>query len=726
MSSTTHTASRTQETDDEIDLRKLFHAILINRFWIVLSLLVGLVLGVIYAFATTPVYQANALLQIEPKNKNSLLGDLKNLPLGGDTKGDADAEIQIIRSRLVLGNTVSALHLATEPVYVPPPFYTRMFADSAPRQPRLGLEQFVAPAALHHEKFSIVFKDAAGHYQLTLPSGKEYTGSTGNVLSTPEGVVVLLAPSAVQTGDVFEVRPVSEQEALERLSKNLMVGENGKNTNILGLQLNDYSPDNARRVLDTIVDLYVKQNREYAAQVDGASLGFLEQQLPKTREALDRAENAYNAYRHKNATVDVTVESKGLIEGLNQLEMQLTDLKVKETEVTRLYTPDHPMAQAIAEKKQILEKARKQLLSKIEGMPGTQQDVIRLKRNVDIQQAIYLQLLNKQQELGISQASKIGNVRVIDRAQTLDKPVKPQKALVILAATLGLGFLAVLVVIMRTLFRQGIDDAEDLESIGIPVLASVPFSEIQRKRDKILKYLRKRNKNVRSDFLLAASKPDDIAVEALRALRTSLYFSMMEARNNILMVTGATLKVGKTFISANLATVMAQSGKRVVLIDADMRKGYLHELLRMEVEDGLADYLAQSGEGKPHVRATEVANLSFLSQGHLKDGNNPAELLGHARMQTLLEQLAAEFDYVILDAPPALAVTDANILGQHAGTVIGVTRFEMTTLKEVEMMLSRLSNNHIALTGTILNGIQRTAATYHTYKAYTHYKKDEA
>ncbi len=712
--------NRPQQNDDEIDLGRLFNVLLLNKTWIGLSLVAGLVAGALYALSTTPVYQSNALLQIEPKNKNQILGELSALT--GNDSGDTATEIQIIRSRMVLGNTVDELNLTARPEYVRPPFFTKYFGDKRKVAPELVITSMVVPDSLHGETFTLTYQ-GGNKFEITTPDDATHAATTGTAFTTPEGVSLHVSKFAGLPGDQFEVTPISRQSAITRLSRALGVQENGKKTNIMGMSLDDENPARAQDTLNTIIDHYVNQNKEYDSQVAGASLEFIHQQLPEIKQKLEEAENQLNAFRNRNATVDIAIESQGVVQSLNQIDMQLTDLKIKESEVSQLYTPDHPVYKAIAEKKQVLENARKQLLGKIGNLPKTQQEVIRLSRDVEIQQAIYQQLLTKQQELSINQASKLGNIRVIDRAQTLETPIKPKKALIVLAATLGAGLLSALFFILRSLFRRGIEEAHELEDIGVPVLSSVPLSVTQRKHDLILKHLKRRDKNVRSNFLLAANQPDDIAVEALRSLRTALYFNLMEARNNVLMITGATLAVGKSFVSANLATVMAQGGKKVLLIDADLRKGYSHELLNVELGQGLAEYLANPGSSA-QIKTTSVPGLDFMSHGS-SNKVNPAELLSSPRLAELLQQASAQYDIVIVDSPPVLAVTDASIIGQLAGTTLMVTRFEQTTVKDIEASLDRLRNNQITVSGAVLNGIERSASNYHAYEAYSAYGKKD-
>lgn len=703
-------------SDDEIDLTRVFNALRLNKMWIALSLAAGAVVGIAYTQLATPVYQANALLQIESEDKSQILKDLSALT--GSQRGAAATEIQIMRSRMVLGAAVDTLVLTAQPVY-----RKSALELLSSRAEEIPPAMTVSIMAVPHKQLNRTFAftiEGTDRFTVSTPDGQSLAGRVGTILTTADGATIHIGKLQGSKGDVFDVTPISRQSAIEQLSRTLQAQENGKETSILGLKLNDDNPAQAQSILNAIIDFYVQQDKDYDAQVAASSLSFITQQLPVIKANLEHAENALNTFRNRNATVDVAAESQGVVETLNQIEMQLTDLKIKESEVTQLYTPEHPVYKAISEKKAVLDKARKQLLARISGLPRTQQEIIRLKRDVEIQQQIYLQLLQKQQELNITQASRLGKIRVIDRALAMEEPVKPQKAQLVLASTLGSGILAAMFFVLKGLLRRGVEEAAELEGIGVPVLATIPHSTIQGKHDKIQYHLRKRNSatTTRSTFLLAASQPDDTAAEALRSLRIALFVRLMEAKNNVVMITGATTQVGKTFVSANLGAVMAQSGKKVLLIDADMRKGYVHELLAVSNAPGLSDVLS-GGTTEPVVQKTNVAGLDVLTHGSAQ--SSPAELLHTPRFSALLQELSSRYDCIIVDVPPALAVTDANVVGQLAGTTLLVTYFEKTTLKEVDMVMHRLQNSQVAVHGAVINGVTRSASNYHAYDAYTRY-----
>lgn len=453
-----------------------------------------------------------------------------------------------------------------------------------------------------------------------------------------------------------------------------------------------------------------------AAQ-DAKSLEFLSVQLPKVRNDLDIAEDRLNQYRRQKDSVDLSLEAKSVLEQIVNVDNQLNELTFRESEISQLYTKEHPTYKALMEKRKTLQDEKAKLNQRVSAMPKTQQDILQLSRDVDSGQAVYMQLLNRQQELNIAKSSAIGNVRIIDNAVAQPKPVKPKKIVTLLVGIILGGIVSIGMVLMRVFLRRGIESPEQLEEIGINVYASIPISETFAK--KTVQTLRTRKKSV-SEYhsFLAVENPADLAIEAIRGLRTSLHFAMMEARNNILMISGASPNAGKTFISSNLAAIISQTGKKVLFIDTDMRKGYTHKLFNLSNENGLSDILSGKIEINKTIKTVAIADFDYISRGAAPP--NPAELLMHRRFGEILSWASKNYDIVILDTPPILAVTDAAIIGHYVGTTLLVARFEQNTVKELDVSFKRFEQSGVAVKGCILNGIVKKASSYYGY-GYSHY-----
>ncbi|OUG36402.1 protein-tyrosine kinase [Klebsiella michiganensis] len=328
-----------------------------------------------------------------------------------------------------------------------------------------------------------------------------------------------------------------------------------------------------------------------------------------------------------------------------------------------------------------------------------------------------MQLLNRQQELNIAKSSAIGNVRIIDSAVTQPTPVKPKKILIIIVGLVLGGFISIGFVLFRVFLRRGIESPEQLEELGINVYASIPVAEAFA--EKALQKSSWKRKSVEEyASFLAIDNPADLAIEAIRGLRTSLHFAMMEARNNVLMISGASPNAGKTFVSTNLAAVIAQTGKKVLLVDTDMRKGYTHRLFNVSNDNGLSDVLSGKIKVENAVKQVKDIGLDFISRGMVPP--NPAELLMHRRFGELIEWASKNYDIIVLDTPPILAVTDAAVIGNYAGTTLLVARFEQNTVKEIEVSFKRFDQSGVAVKGCILNGVVKKASSYYGY-GYNHY-----
>ncbi|HCI6728891.1 TPA: polysaccharide biosynthesis tyrosine autokinase, partial [Klebsiella pneumoniae] len=540
-----------------------------------------------------------------------------------------------------------------------------------------------------------------------------FKGKVGELLEK-HGVSIYISKIDAKPNTSFTVKYFTRLQAISNLLDAFSVEDQGKNTGILNLTLIGDDKELIAIVLDSISQNYLEQNVDRQAAQDAKSLDFLNQQLPKVRAELDAAEDKLNNYRRQKDSVDLTMEAKSVLDQIVNVDNQLNQLTFKEAEISQLFTPEHPSYKALIEKRQALQHEKEKLNKRVNTMPTTQQEVLRLSRDVESGRAVYLQLLNRQQELNIAKSSAIGNVRIIDNAITQPKQVKPKKALVVIIGIfLGL-FASIGLILLRVLLRRGIESPEQLEDMGITVYANVPISEALVEKNRRTGARKKQE----SSALLAVENPADLAIEAIRGLRTSLHFAMLEAKNNVLMISGASPNAGKTFISSNLAAVIAQTGQKVLFIDADMRKGYAHKLFGSAKVEGLSDILSGKNDLESVVAKVTDAGFDYVSRGNIPP--NPAELLMHPRFEDFLKKVSELYDLVIVDTPPILAVTDAAITGRLAGTTLLIARFEEDTAKEISVSMRRFEQSGVTVKGCILNGIVRKASSYYGY-GYSHY-----
>ncbi|MEA9438371.1 polysaccharide biosynthesis tyrosine autokinase [Aeromonas caviae] len=700
--------------NDEIDLGRLLGYLIDGRWWIVCITGFFMMMGVAYALLATPVFKANALLQVEKKaSGTALLGDMADV-LGGE-QADAAAEIELLTSRMVLGRTVQELHLDT---VVTPDFFplvgrgvSRLMGQP---YPRMAISRFEVASELIGTSFTLIL---TGENRFTLEvKGRVLEGQVGKLLQN-EDVTLLLSDVAAYEGQVFTLAKKPVLDVIAELQSGLQVSEKGKNTGIISLALEGEDKGRIRAVLDNISQNYLQQNVLRKTEEAQKSLDFLQTHLPQVKDDLNRSEELLNTYRQQNESVDLSLEAKAALDTMVGIEKQLNELTFREAELQQLYTRQHPAYIALMEKRQTLINTKNNINKSIKRLPKTQQDILRLTRDVQVGQEIFVQLLNKQQELNIMKAGTIGNVRIIDDAAVETRAVKPKKPLIVVLATLLGGMLSVGLILVRAAFHRGVESPEQLEEMGLSVYAPIPYSEDQAKIEKQKKKGRKAM--ALNEALLAARNPADLAMESLRSLRTSLHFAMMEAKNNIVMISGPGPGLGKTFVSTNFAATLAMGGKKVLVIDADLRKGYMQKVMGQEMGAGLSAYLAGQSEMMQVISKTSFDGLDFVCRGAVPP--NPSELLMHPRFKALMDWAAEHYDFVIVDSPPILAVTDAAIVGQHVGASLLVARFAKTAVKEVEVAIRRFEQNGVVIKGVLLNAVEKKASSYYGNYGYYQY-----
>ena len=717
--------------EDAIDLASILDTLFDYRWLIVGIALATALLGGVYAFLATPVYRANILLHVEdsPASSKNLLGDTGSL---FDLKTAATTEIEIIRSRRVVSHAVDHLRLYIDAA---PKYFPVVGAWLAGRSHDLsaaglfgyggyawGAEQidvavFNVPEMLEDREFTLTAGDN-GRFHVTGNSGAvEFHGETGTMLNskTANGNIELLVTSlAAKPGAQFLLSRTSRLATIEKLQRNMAIVEKGKQSDIINVELEGNQPQLISAVLNQIGAEYVRQNLQRKSEEAEKSLLFLDQQLPELRRQLERSETRYNEFRNRNGIVDLGEEGSALLQQSVSAQLKRTELNQKREELLVRFTSAHPDVLGLDKQLQGIDSEIKATAAHIKRLPMLEQDVVRLVRDVKVNTDLYTSLLNVTQQLRLLKAGKVGSVRLLDAAAVPEQPIKPKRALILIVALfLGLFLGVVGALIKKTLFG-GIDNAHEIEkTLGVPVYASVPHS---KKQQELFSKLHAKLPFV---SLLATNTPTDAAIDGLRSLRTALQFSMQEAKNNIILITGATPNLGKSFISANFAAVLGAAGKRVLLIDADFRKGYLHQYFDLGRKTGLSDLIAGATSLEAVAHKEVSGNVDFISTGDLPP--NPSGLLLHANFGNLLASLANSYDYVLIDTPPILAVSDALIVGPHAATILMVARAGISAVSGVEESIRRLNHAGMSVQGIVLNDVKSRPGRYNSrFGKYRH------
>lgn len=731
-----------QDSNDEIDLAALLGTLLDHRWLIGIVTATGFVLSLIYVLVASPVYQANAMVQVE-SNAPTLPGLTAVSQALTDSAPQAVTEIALLTSRTVVGKAVDDLKLdvQVEPKRFPliGSLLSRRYRPAAPgdlASPWLGMtsygwggetlavSQLKVPEELVAKPLVLVAADAGAYALYDDEDRLLLNGKVGEKASA--GAVSLrVEQMSAHPGMRFEITQLPPLAILTALQNNLTASEKAKDSGIIQLSYENGDPDLAVATLDAITRQYTRQNVERNSAEAASRLEFVQKQLPNVRADLEKAEHALAEYQSQAHTVDVTLEAKSLLDQVVALDNNVSQLKLQQAEVSRRFTPQHPAYRALMAQLGELEGKKQEINDRIGGLPQTQQELLGLTREVQVSTLTYTNLLNQAQQLDIARAGTVGNARVVDKSVVdVSQPIKPKRLQLLVIGTFLAGFLAVAWVFLRQMLNRGIEDVKQIEELGLPVYASIPMSDYQRDHESNGRKLRSSG-NARGNrpHLLALDAPSDLAIEAIRSLRTSLHFARLEANNNILMICGSSPGAGKTFVSTNLAAVITQGGQRVLLIDGDMRRGTLHRVMGHSNDNGLADLLAGKIDLATATRASAIDGLHFIPRGDAPP--NPSELLMRPSLAALLQATAQQYDLVIIDTPPILAVTDAAIIGRHAATSLMVARFGLNPVKELALAKQRFEHNGIELRGAVFNAVERRHDTHYVY-GYQYQGKTDA
>ncbi len=717
-------------TEDTIDLKELFFSLIAQWKIIALCIILSLICALLYLRVTPEVYSVDAMVQVEDSKSAAsaaLLGNLGSLAGAAGQKSPADAEREILKSRLVLGKVIQNLNLDIQIKDTDDTLFNRLVSESKrkleyshsgvlfkEKGQSFFVEKFDVPFYFLDKPLTLKFKQ--NQFSLSYKDNIVAEGrlNQNNVLTTNKGKWQLQINSSSPFQQEFKITKFALPTAVKNLTDNYTVAEKGKLTGVLGLAYQGQDQEHITQVLNNILTVYQAQNIARKSLESKQTLSFLDKKLPELRKQLEDSERKFNQFREQHNTVDVTQESELLLKQNIQLETMRIELQQKQAELSAKYTPDHPLMAEINAQVATVNKKLADLNGTLKRLPELQRLYLQLYRDVQVQTQLYTELMKSYQQLQVSQAGEIGNVRIIDNAVEPIKPIKPKKLIILVLSIFVGGFIGVLIALTRNMLRTGIKDSAQIENeLELPVYATVPRSPVQENRLAVLK----KKKNIP---ILAVKHSDDIAIESLRSIRTAIHFALSGAKNNIIMISGSAPEVGKSFISTNLATIFAQSDKRVLLIDADLRRGYLHKYFNLETQPGLTELLTDQATLTQVIHSTEVPNLSFISRG--KSPSNPSELLSSQKFQNLLQELSQQYDHIILDTPPILAVTDGIIISQYTGVNLIVARHAKTQMKELELTLNRFEQAGTKVNGFILNDIQRSASGSYGYNYAYAYK----
>ncbi len=540
-------------------------------------------------------------------------------------------------------------------------------------------------------------------------------GRSGTLFQSP-GLTLLLQIQGKE-GDSLKLKQLHFNGTVAGLRNKIRATEVGKKTNIIRIAYSSINPELSRDVVNAMVQAYLDQSIAFKTEEASRTVNFVEDQLKGIKDELNKSESDLQGYKSSVGMVRLDTEAEELIKKFSDMETEramigmqrkqlefalaslndslsrgrtyspavmkedplvagmasrLAELEVQKRALLVEYTRDHPSVKTV--QGQIDEVQRKiqatyetglknitrqesditRRLAGYEGnlrqLPAAERDLARYMRLAKVNADIYTFLLRKHEEARIAKASTISNINIVDPAITPDNPVKPQKKKNLLLGLLVGCMIGVGLAFFQEYLDDTIKDAEEAKRLlGWPVLAIIPCIPNTSKSKKSAHHL-----------LISRWEPKSIVAESFRSLRSGIHFSSVNREKKLILVTSAFPGEGKTTIAANLAITLNQVGSKVLIIDCDLRRSSLHEKFDHSKSPGLTELVAGDVAFASCIHNTDIAGLDFISAGVTPP--NPAELLGSESMANFVAEQRLHYDFIILDAPPTLAVTDAAML----------------------------------------------------------------
>ena len=718
--------------EDEVELSSIADTFFDRRWMIFKFSCIGLLIGLIVAFSMKPVYESTMLIHVEdekPNTSKNMLSDISSL---FDVKAAAISEMEILNSRLVISRAVDNLGLviAAQPRYFP--LIGRLIAKNNPKLSKPGLfgyggyvwgnesidiSSFYVPDSIQNKEFTITLGADKQFRIRQSEMNIDLVGKVGTELITElkDGKFELLIKHlSANPGAQFVLTYIPKPQAIETIQNSMTVAEKGKQSGIIGVTLAGNDPNLVNNTLIEIGQEYVGQNVKRKLEEAEKSLAFLDKQLPTLKQSLEQSEAKYYEFRHAHGTIDLAEEAKlSLLQAVTEKAKRL-ELQQKREELLIGFTPSHPLIVGLDKQIQKMTSEIDLSTEKIKKLPFLEEDLLRLNRDMKVNTELYAALLNSAQQLRLMKAGKVSNVRLIDAPMLPTEPARPNRSKIIgISLLLGL-FWGLAAAFLKKAFQNGIDNPQKIEQmLGARVVyATIPHSKTQAQLCK------QAQRQSHALPILAKVDPEDIAIESLRCFRTTLLFSMPEFRNNIVLISSPTRDLGKSFVTVNFATVLAASGKRVLLIDADFREGHLHHYFETDRRNGLSESIANVSLLKQAIRKNVQPNLDFLSTGNIPP--NPSEYLLHPNFSAVLQSASDEYDIVLIDPPPVLMVSDVLTIASHAGSVFILTRSGVTTESEINETIKRLNHAGISPQGILFNDLKLRTHQFDKYRYGSH------
>lgn len=748
--------------EDEIDLREIFETLRRYKLSIILFTLVFFVGAVVYAYFKPNVYTASTSIEMKAENYwGSRSTDFMTQAFMGEAV-NLDNEELVLKSRFIAQKALSYLdigtryfvthHLRERELYHDAPFVVNaLFMDER----AYGVRMRLIPKG----KDGFLLKiDPPSHWSLggilkalgltSAPKEEPITYSGihkfGEIIATPWFKLQVNRISQLDDKEYsFSVMPNEQMWGM--IQSGITTSQPAKMGSILTLTYEDHCPLRAKEVVNAVAQAYLDQEIEQKTAEADRTLKFIDQQLDAINETLKASQKNLERFKQSNIVVDISEKASITSEKLSEYESKLQELEIQQSILSNLqeYMKNNKDVSGIAvggsgfvnedlikmiselkqktiERKTLLVgltelhpdvvklsetinslrnsimftinsslsvlKQRKQTLTKIineykhslESLPEQEQKLANLTRLTMVNEKIYSFLLEKRAETAILRSSTVSKTRIIDKAMLPYAPSKPKRSLIaIVGLILGLIF-GIAYAFLREFIDNTVKSKEDIERLTrIPLFGVIPT--------------------------VKGKKFGSVFLEAFRTLRTNLEFMRTDKTYQSIVVTSTVSGEGKTTVAANLAVILAKGGKRVVVIDLDMRRARLSEYFELKNDVGISTLLSHKNSLEEVIQHSNKEGVDIIAAGPVPP--NPSELIMSDYAKEIMQKLREMYDYIILDTPPVGLVTDAAILMHRADASLLVVKHGYTKKEFVQGLDKMVKEHHIEHVGIVFNGV---------------------
>ena len=686
--------------------------------WLAISLIAGMVIGILYIKYSQPVYSASASFKIE--DKRSELTELINVRSIYDRNNKSESERFIIQSDHVLSRALASLNspvsffrkqgIRNKNIYPEKPLSIDHIEIKSSQVSTITFEYYPVTADQYQLKYTDTLGETVRIYRY------------GEIVSTSRIRFRILKPAIHRRKDPYRFSITDPKAELKNISRKLLVsGTDGDN--IISLKITGHNPHFARDILNAIMDQYLYFDKAQRSSSVIQTENYINSLLQVMSDRISSSGKKIRDFKRNNGLINITASSGALSEELSnfqaqqhQLDLQAVSLREFDKQmndpgniemnyglreiydpllsklitdhnqlVTRrkyllnIYTAEAPEIKKIEEdllshtttiRNNISAELRnnsnlrlalstriKELYSNLKNLPYLEQQFIDLQSRFDVNQKVFNYLSEKKLEARISREAIIPGAVIIDKASVAPEPISPDPTRTMTLScliSLSAGIMTILLTDRLDPYVRSKETVKDYSTL--PIIGTI----------------RKYNPVTTDERIPILNDPRSLFTESVRQVRSNLNFLAAGKKSKLICITSEISGEGKSFVSLNIAVSLALMHKKVILIAADMRKSELHHFFKLQNNTGLSEHLSDQASLQEVISSTPVSNLDFIASGPIPP--NPSELLHSSRMEQLAADLKNDYDFIIIDSAPTGLVSDGRPLLKMADINLFILR----------------------------------------------------